>query len=123
VLDLGSGSGTDSFLAANATGPDGRVIGLDMTEAQLDKARRLALDGGSRTSSSGRAISNGRQRNEEVRRRQRLSARPPALTILVGLSAGSCRLRGDGRLAGRQLSAGQHVAAEREERQAAGDQG
>jgi arsenite methyltransferase len=46
VLDLGSGSGTDSFLAANATGPDGRVIGLDMTEAQLDKARRLALDGG-----------------------------------------------------------------------------
>jgi SAM-dependent methyltransferase len=46
VLDLGSGSGTDSFLAANATGPSGRVIGVDMTAAQLDKARRLATAAG-----------------------------------------------------------------------------
>jgi arsenite methyltransferase len=46
VLDLGSGSGTDSFLAALATGPDGRVIGVDMTDAQLAKARRLAEDHG-----------------------------------------------------------------------------
>jgi arsenite methyltransferase len=46
VLDLGSGSGTDSFLAALATGPDGRVIGVDMTDAQLDKARRLADEHG-----------------------------------------------------------------------------
>ena len=42
VLDLGSGSGTDSFLAALAVGPNGTVIGIDMTEAQLAKARRLA---------------------------------------------------------------------------------
>jgi arsenite methyltransferase len=42
VLDLGSGSGTDSFLAALATGPDGRVIGVDMTAAQLAKSRDLA---------------------------------------------------------------------------------
>lgn len=42
VLDLGSGSGTDSFLAANAVGPDGVVIGVDMTTAQLAKSRRLA---------------------------------------------------------------------------------
>lgn len=42
ILDLGSGSGTDSFLAAIATGPSGRVIGIDMTQAQLEKARRLA---------------------------------------------------------------------------------
>ena len=42
VLDLGSGSGTDSFLAALAAGADGRVIGVDMTDAQLAKARRLA---------------------------------------------------------------------------------
>ncbi|MFY9488648.1 MAG: methyltransferase domain-containing protein [Solirubrobacterales bacterium] len=42
VLDLGSGSGTDSFLAALATGHDGRVIGVDMTAAQLAKARSLA---------------------------------------------------------------------------------
>lgn len=42
VLDLGSGSGMDSFLAANRVGPNGRVIGVDMTAAQLAKARRLA---------------------------------------------------------------------------------
>jgi arsenite methyltransferase len=41
VLDLGSGSGTDSFIAAHLTGPTGRVMGVDMTDAQLDKARRL----------------------------------------------------------------------------------
>src|SRR5215207_3933822 len=42
VLDLGSGSGTDSFLAARQAGAGGRVIGVDMTDAQLAKARRLA---------------------------------------------------------------------------------
>jgi arsenite methyltransferase len=42
ILDLGSGSGMDSFLAAIAVGPTGKVIGVDMTSAQLDKARRLA---------------------------------------------------------------------------------
>jgi arsenite methyltransferase len=42
VLDLGSGSGTDSFLAALATGSDGQVIGVDMTAAQLAKSRDLA---------------------------------------------------------------------------------
>ena len=39
VLDLGSGSGTDSFLAGLASA---RVVGVDMTAAQLAKARRLA---------------------------------------------------------------------------------
>src|SRR5690348_9111302 len=42
VTDLGSGSGLDSFIAARHTGAGGRVIGVDMTEAQLAKARRLA---------------------------------------------------------------------------------
>jgi len=42
VLDLGSGSGTDSFLAARAVGPAGAVVGVDMTSAQLAKARNLA---------------------------------------------------------------------------------
>jgi arsenite methyltransferase len=42
VLDLGSGSGMDSFLAALAAGEGGRVVGVDMTEAQLTKARQLA---------------------------------------------------------------------------------
>jgi arsenite methyltransferase len=41
VLDLGSGSGTDSFIAAHLAGTTGRVIGVDMTDAQLAKARRL----------------------------------------------------------------------------------
>lgn len=46
VLDLGSGSGMDSFLAAQATGPTGHVTGVDMTKAQLDKATRLAVEAG-----------------------------------------------------------------------------
>ena len=42
VVDLGSGSGMDAFLAARQVGPDGEVVGVDMTEAQLAKSRRLA---------------------------------------------------------------------------------
>jgi SAM-dependent methyltransferase len=41
VVDLGSGSGMDTFVAAWMVGPLGRVIGIDMTDAQLDKAERL----------------------------------------------------------------------------------
>ena len=46
VLDLGSGSGTDSFLAALAAGEAGSVIGIDMTAEQLAKATDLAADVG-----------------------------------------------------------------------------
>jgi arsenite methyltransferase len=46
VLDLGSGSGMDSFLAALAAGDDGHVVGVDMTDAQLAKAEQLARDDG-----------------------------------------------------------------------------
>jgi len=46
VLDLGSGSGMDSLLAAVATGPQGKVIGVDMTPEQLAKASRLAVAAG-----------------------------------------------------------------------------
>jgi SAM-dependent methyltransferase len=42
VVDLGSGSGMDVFLAAQQAGPDGEVVGVDMTDEQLAKARRLA---------------------------------------------------------------------------------
>lgn len=42
VLDLGSGAGIDCLLAAKATGPSGRVIGVDMTAAMIDKARANA---------------------------------------------------------------------------------
>jgi arsenite methyltransferase len=41
VLDLGSGSGTDVFCAAVQVGRFGRVVGLDFTDEQLAKARRL----------------------------------------------------------------------------------
>ena len=40
VLDLGSGAGLDCFLAAKEVGPRGSVIGLDMTDAMLEKAER-----------------------------------------------------------------------------------
>lgn len=40
VLDLGSGAGIDCFIAAQLVGPTGRVIGVDMTDEQLDIARR-----------------------------------------------------------------------------------
>ena len=42
VLDLGSGAGFDCFLAARAVGRTGRVIGVDMTDAMLRKARHNA---------------------------------------------------------------------------------
>jgi ubiquinone/menaquinone biosynthesis C-methylase UbiE len=41
VLDLGSGSGMDTFVASLLAGPDGTVIGLDMTDAQRAKAEAL----------------------------------------------------------------------------------
>ena len=41
ALDLGSGSGTDLFCAAVLVGDSGRVVGVDFTDAQLDKATRL----------------------------------------------------------------------------------
>jgi arsenite methyltransferase len=46
VIDLGSGSGMDAFLAAGLVGRSGRVVGIDFTVEQLDKARQLAADGG-----------------------------------------------------------------------------
>jgi len=42
VLDLGSGAGIDAFLAARAVGPEGRVIGVDMTPEMLERARAAA---------------------------------------------------------------------------------
>lgn len=46
VLDLGSGAGFDSFLAARAVGPTGRVIGVDMTPEMVSKARKNKANGG-----------------------------------------------------------------------------
>lgn len=46
VLDLGSGAGFDCFLASNKVGPNGKVIGVDMTAEMLAQARANALKGG-----------------------------------------------------------------------------
>src|SRR5262249_60141969 len=46
VLDLGSGPGLDCFLAAEKVGETGRVIGIDMTPAMLERARANARKGG-----------------------------------------------------------------------------
>lgn len=46
VVDLGSGSGMDAFVAARLVGESGRVVGVDLTVEQLDKARRLATESG-----------------------------------------------------------------------------
>ena len=42
VLDLGSGTGKICFIASQVVGPEGRVIGVDMTDAMLEVARRNA---------------------------------------------------------------------------------
>ena len=44
VLDLGSGAGFDCFIAAQQVGPEGRVIGVDMTPEMLARARAGAAD-------------------------------------------------------------------------------
>jgi len=44
VLDLGSGAGTDSLVAAQMVGPEGRVTGIDMTPEMLTKARGAAAE-------------------------------------------------------------------------------
>lgn len=44
VLDLGSGAGTDSLVAAQMVGPEGRVTGIDMTPEMLAKARAGAAE-------------------------------------------------------------------------------
>lgn len=46
VVDVGSGAGIDSLIAARMVGSEGRVIGVDMTPAMLEKARRSADEGG-----------------------------------------------------------------------------
>lgn len=42
VIDLGSGAGNDCFIARHETGPTGKVIGIDFTEAMITKARANA---------------------------------------------------------------------------------
>jgi ubiquinone/menaquinone biosynthesis C-methylase UbiE len=44
VVDLGSGAGMDSFLAALSVGPAGQVIGVDMTPEMIERSSRLAAE-------------------------------------------------------------------------------
>ena len=46
VVDLGSGAGIDVFLSANRVKESGKVIGIDMTDEMLDKAKKVAKDNG-----------------------------------------------------------------------------
>lgn len=46
VLDIGSGAGTDVFVALEKAGPDGRAIALDMTRAMREKLRAITLEAG-----------------------------------------------------------------------------
>jgi SAM-dependent methyltransferase len=48
VLDLGAGAGTDSLVAAQMVGAEGRVVGIDMTPEMLAKARAAARAMGAR---------------------------------------------------------------------------
>ncbi|MFZ1076671.1 MAG: methyltransferase domain-containing protein, partial [Nitrosotalea sp.] len=45
VLDLGSGAGIDAFLSANKVSKSGKVIGIDMTDEMLEKAKTNARNG------------------------------------------------------------------------------
>ena len=46
VLDMGAGAGFDCFLASSHVGPDGKVIGVDITSEMVDKARANAKKAG-----------------------------------------------------------------------------
>jgi arsenite methyltransferase len=46
VVDVGCGAGIDSLIAARMVGPDGKVVGVDMTPAMLEKARRNVMEAG-----------------------------------------------------------------------------
>jgi ubiquinone/menaquinone biosynthesis C-methylase UbiE len=46
VLDLGSGAGADVLISARRVGPNGKAIGLDMTDQMLELARRNATEAG-----------------------------------------------------------------------------
>ena len=46
VVDVGSGGGIDSLIAARMVGPSGEVVGIDMTPAMLERARSAATESG-----------------------------------------------------------------------------
>jgi arsenite methyltransferase len=73
VLDLGSGSGMDTFVAALKVGPSGRVTGVDMTDAQRQRPSVCATRAACTTSRTSRGISS------RFRSRARHSTRSSAM--------------------------------------------
>ena len=59
VVDVGSGAGLDSVIAAKAVGPGGQVIGVDMTPDMLDRAKRSPSNWDSTSLSFGRGGPSG----------------------------------------------------------------
>ena len=43
LVDLGSGAGIDAFLASKLLGKEGKVIGIEMTDEMLEKARNISI--------------------------------------------------------------------------------
>ena len=70
VVDLGSGSGMDTFVASLKVGATGRVIGVDMTDEQLAKAERLRKERGF----SNITLPEGLHRGDRRRERHRSTA-------------------------------------------------
>src|SRR5206468_5075202 len=66
VLDLGSGAGTDSLIAAQMAGEHGHVTGIDMTQEMLAKARAAAAEMGAQE----RRVRRGRGRAAALPRRE-----------------------------------------------------
>ena len=99
ALDLGSGSGTDVFCAAVLVGDSGRVVGVDITDEQLDKAARVRDRAGSRRSSSSKLAS----RSSRSLTRASMRSCPTASSTFRSSRAGSSPRRrgscGGGKLA------------------------
>jgi hypothetical protein len=85
ALDLGSGSGTDVFCAAVLVGDSGRVVGVDITDEQLDKAARVRDRAGSRRSSSSKLAS----RSSRSLTRASMRSCPTASSTFRSSTAGS----------------------------------
>lgn len=56
VVDVGCGAGIDSMIAARMVAPSGRVVGVDMTPAMVEKARRNAAEAGIRNAEFGQGF-------------------------------------------------------------------
>jgi arsenite methyltransferase len=65
LVDLGCGGGLDVFLAAEKLGPTGKAIGIDMTPAMIERARRNA-ETGQRQADPQRRVSPGVHRQDSA---------------------------------------------------------